>query len=118
MAASICAALGRDAIGTGGGATVDGSAGVPPAVLPDTSGIVRTNLAGAGGSRRRGSEGAGSSTSLMPGDRTGLLGNLGGRDGRDSPFRPGRAGIDRWGISGGFVILAEVAALVSSVSLA
>lgn len=98
MAASICAALGRDAMGTGGGATVDGSAGVPPAVFPDTSGMVRTNLAGAGGNLRRGSEGAGPSTSSsMPGERTGLLGSLGGSDGRalPLPFRAGRAGIDR-----------------------
>lgn len=118
MAASTSAALGRDAIGTGGGATVDGSAGVPPAVLPDTSGMVRTNLAGAGGNLRSGSEGAGFSTSSMPGDRTGLLDSLGGSDGRVSPFRAGRADIDRWGMSGGFVILTVVTALVSSFSLA
>lgn len=118
MAASICAALGRDAIGTGGGATVDGSAGVPPAVFPDTSGMVRTNLAGAGGNLRSGSAGAGSSTSSMPGDHTGLLGTLVGSDGRASPFRAGRAGIDRWGMSGGFVILTVVVALATSFSLA
>lgn len=117
--ASICAALGRDARGTGGGAAVDGSAGVPPAVFPDTCGMVRTNLSGGGGSLRAGSDGLGSSASAIPGVRADLEGSRGGNMGDDAePLRVGIAGIDRLGKSGGLAIFATVVALVSSFSLA
>lgn len=117
--ASICAALGRDARGTGGGAAVDGSAGVPPAVFPDTCGMVRTNLSGGGGSRRAGSDGLGSSISAMPGVRADLEGSRGGNIGEDvEPLRVGSAGIDRLGRSGGLAIFATVAASAASFSLA
>lgn len=115
--ASICAILGRDARGTGGGAATDESAGVPLAVFPDTCGMVRTNLSGGGGSRRIGSAGADSSVSAIPGERAGLLGSRGGSDGEEEePFRAGRAGIDLLGSSGGWTILAAVTAFASSLS--
>lgn len=114
--ASICAMLGRDDRGTGGGAATDGSAGVPLAVSPDTCGMVRTNLSGGGGSRRVGKAGADSSVSAIPGERADLLGSRGGSDGEEEePLRVGRAGIDLLGSKGG-TIFAAVAALASSFS--
>lgn len=59
-----------------------------------------------------------SSAPLRPGDLAGLLGSRGGRDGLGVPLAWGKAGIDRLGSSGGFAILAELAALASSASLA
>lgn len=102
-----------------GGAAPDGSAGVPPAVFPETSGMVLTNLAGGGGSRLGGSAGEVSSASWLPGERAGLLGSRGGRDGRsESVEGAGRAGMERFGSKGAFTIFATVAVLVPSASLA
>lgn len=96
---------------------MEGSAGVPPDVSPLTSGIVLTNLSGGGGRRRVGCAGGDASAPLSPGDRAGLLGSRGGKDGL-ALAAWGRAGIDRLGSRGGLAILAVLAALESSFSLA
>lgn len=118
VAASIWAALGREATGTGGGTSFEGSAGVPPDVSPLTSGIVLMNLSGGGGRRRAGCAGGDACAPSSPGERAGLLGSRGGRDGRGVLLAWGRAGMDRLGSRGGFDILAVLAARASSLSLA
>lgn len=118
--ASICAALGRDARGTGGGAAAAASAGVPIAVFPETSGTVRTNLAGGGGSRRVGRLGTGRSATGALLDCPGRLGSRGGSEGRLSggPPRVGNVGIDRVGSNCALTILEAMAALEFSFSWA